>query len=44
MLKTCHEPRIMDNPTLCTRRILRKMGGEREKKKREQERKEDRIS
>ena len=40
----CHEPRIMNNPTLYTRSILRKMVGEREKKKREQERKEDRIS
>jgi len=44
MMKMCHEPRIMNNPTLYTRSILRKMVGEREKKKREQERKEDRIS
>lgn len=44
MMKSCHEPRIMNNPIVYTRCILRKMVGEREKKKREQESKEDRIS
>lgn len=44
MMKTCHEPRIMNNPILYTRSMLRKMIGEREKKKREQESKEDRSS
>ena len=33
MMKTCHEPRVMNNPTLYTRSILRKMGGERKKEK-----------
>lgn len=42
MMKVCHEPRIMVNPILYTRSVLREMGGEREKERGERERKEDR--
>lgn len=37
MMKVCHEPRIMVNPILYTRSVLREMGGEREKEREEKE-------